>query len=142
MKETRILNWEAIDLENLRTLKEGRGAKKGLITKGQNGIKELMTDHANVDLVKVKLEEFNVLVEDFRSAHAIYHDQLVEECDIDESQGYLKSLEQSITDLGGDNAAWIVTSGTLDPNDDLVDLNPKTQSVMRVLVPYPNIPVA
>ena len=124
-ERNRILDWEAIDLENLRKLKQARGAKKGLITKAQNGIKELMTDRANVDLGKVKLEELNVLVEDFRSAHAVYHNQLVEECDIDESHGYLKSVEQSITDLGGDIARWIVTSGTLDPNDDLVDLNPE-----------------
>ena len=38
---------------------------------------ELITDRANVDLVKVKLEELNVLVEDFRNAHAVYHNQLV-----------------------------------------------------------------
>ena len=66
-----------------------------------------------------------MLVEDFRSAHAVYQDQLVEECDIDESHGHLKSVEQSVTDLGGDSARWIVISGKLDPNDDLVDLNPE-----------------
>ena len=124
-ERNRILHWQPIDLENLRKLKQARSAKKCLITKAENGIKELITDRANVDLVKVELEQLNVLVEDFRSTHAIYHDQLVEECDIDESYGYLKSVEQSITDLGGDIARWIVTSGTLVPNDDLVDLNPE-----------------
>ena len=51
------LDWDGIDPESLDRLKRTRGAKKGIVTKAQNEIRELMLDFGNIELFKRKVEE-------------------------------------------------------------------------------------
>ena len=108
-ERNRTLDWVGVDLENLRKLKQVRGCKKGVVTKAQNEIRELMENNSSVALVKDKLDQLNRLFEDFTRAHAAYHDQLEDECDIDESNEYFKAMEQANVLLAGTITRWIIT---------------------------------
>ena len=73
------LDWEGIDSERLQALKQSRSATKDLVTKAQNDVRHLMRDSTNIELVKTKLEDLNLIVEDFNNAHHAYHQNLTDE---------------------------------------------------------------
>ena len=62
-ERNRTLDWEAIGLERLNALKQARSAQKGLVTKAQNEIRDLMLDFANVTVVKEKVDELKKIVD-------------------------------------------------------------------------------
>ena len=119
------LDWEGIDSERLRALKQSRSATKGLVTKAQNDVRNLMRDSTNVELVKTKLEDLNLIVEDFNNAHHAYHQNLSDEHAIKESNEYFEAVNQSMADLVNEVARWIepsinlpaetLTSATVEP---------------------------
>ena len=78
-ERNRTLDWEGIESEDLRTLKQSRGALKGNVAKAQNEIREFMRDPSNVDQVKRKFEELKLIVDDFNKAHIAYHEKLTNE---------------------------------------------------------------
>ena len=124
-ERNRTLDWEGIDFERLQTLKQARSAKKGLITKAQNDIRDLMLDFANVTVVKAKLEELKKIVDDFNEAHSAYHSQLTDERDLFESDEYSKAVNQSVTDLASDIASWVVSEDFATPR---LSLPPRVKS--------------
>ena len=71
-KRNRRFDWQGINAENLgrKNLKEAIGCKKGVVTKVQREIRELMKDQANVSVLKEKLEQLKKAFKEFVSAHA------------------------------------------------------------------------
>ena len=59
-------------LRSFDRLKRTRGAKKGIVTKAQNEIRELMLDFGNIELVQRKVQ----ILQEFEGAYAAYHEQL------------------------------------------------------------------
>ena len=127
-QENVTLDWEGIRSEELLQLKKSRSAKKGIITKVQNDVRSLMLDFANVDLVKSKLQELKGIVEDFNNAHAVYHEQLVDERDIEESNQYFDAVKLSTSDLAGEIANWIISSENASPKDSIINVTSRANS--------------
>ena len=102
------LDWEGIDAESLRKLKQVRGSKKSIVTRLHDEIRELMTDRLNASQVKEKLDQLHKAFEEFSRAHIAYHDRLEDLYDIEDSHEYFKSVEQSHGRLAGEISRWIV----------------------------------
>ena len=102
------LDWEGIDAESLRKLKQVRGSKKGIVTRLHDEIRQLMTDRLNASQVKEKLDQLHKAFEEFSRAHIAYHDRLEDLYDIEDSHEYFKSVEQSHGRLAGEISRWIV----------------------------------
>ena len=96
-ERNRTLDWEGIDNERQQAQKQARSAKKGLITKAQNEIRDLMLDFANVSVVKEKIKELKQTLDSFNEIHTAYHGSLAEERDITESDVYSRAVNQSVT---------------------------------------------
>ena len=118
-QRNRTLDWEGIDAESLRKLKQARGCKKSIVTRCQEEISQLMTDASNASKVKDKLEELHKAFEEFTRAHVAYHDRLEDLYDIEESDDYFKSVEQSQGRLAGEISRWIFSSNGTDSNNRL-----------------------
>lgn len=103
------LDWKAIDSERLNVLKQARSAKKGLVTKAQNEIKDLMLDFANVTVVKERVDELKKIVDQFNEAHSAYHSQLTEERDLTESDEYSQVVNNLVKELTGDITRWVAS---------------------------------
>ena len=71
-ERNRRFDWQGINAENLgrKNLEEAIGCKKGVVTKVQREIRELMKDQANVSVLKEKLEQLKKAFKEFVSAHA------------------------------------------------------------------------
>ena len=76
-----------------------------------------MTDASNASQVKDKLEELHKAFEEFTRAHVAYHDRLEDLYDIEESDDYFKSVEQSQGRLAGEISRWIFSSNGTDSNN-------------------------
>ena len=113
------LDWEGIDAESLRKLKQARGCKKSIVTRCQEDISQLMTDASNASQVKDKLEELHKAFEEFTRAHVAYHDRLEDLYDFEESDEYFKSVEQSQGRLAGEISGWIFSTNGTDSNNRL-----------------------
>ena len=101
------LDWDGVRSEKLLQLKRSRSAKKGILTKAQNEIKELMLNSNNYDLVKDRIEEFKQFLQEFKETHAAYHSQLRDENEIKESNDYYDAAVLLGTDLARDVGNWI-----------------------------------
>lgn len=86
-------------MEELRRLKRARSTAKGLITKKQNEIKELLLNIENLESIKEKIPELDSVFEEFKAAHEIYHANLSDDCDIDESEEYFAAEMSRVCDL-------------------------------------------
>ena len=60
-QRNRTLDWEGIDAESLRKLKQVRGCKRGIVTRCHEEIRALMTDGSNASQVK-SLQELTLLI--------------------------------------------------------------------------------
>lgn len=67
---------------DIRQLKKARSSAKGILSKKQNEIKELMLDTNNLSEIKQKLSDFETAVKKFQSAHQLVHENLKDEYDI------------------------------------------------------------
>ena len=63
---------------DIRQLKKARSSTKGILSKKQNEIKELMLDANNLSGIKQKLSELEAAVKKFQSAHQLVHESLKE----------------------------------------------------------------
>ena len=54
------------DRKNSCSSKRARSSKKGIVTKAQNEIKDMMLNSNNAKLVKARIKEFKQLVQDLR----------------------------------------------------------------------------
>lgn len=68
-----------------------------------------MLDFANVTVVKEKVDELKIIVYQFNEAPGAYHSQLTEESDLVESDEYSQVVNNSVKELSGDNARWVVS---------------------------------
>lgn len=124
-QRNRTLDWEGIDAESLRKLKQTRGRKKGIVTSVQEEIKQLMIDSSNASVVKEKLDNLHRAFQDFARVHVEYHDRLEDECDIDESNEYFKSVEQANGWLVCEISRWIIASKRTKSNAPLSETTPE-----------------
>ena len=111
-ERNRTLDWEGIESESLRTLKQSRGALKGNVTKAHNEIREFMRDPSNIDLVKRKFEELKLIADDFNKAHIAYHEKLTNEHDKAESSEYFKAVNELLAELECGITDWIKSTET------------------------------
>ena len=109
-ERNRTLNWDEIDSERLRALRQSRSAKKGLVTKAQNEVRNLMRISKDISLIEHKLEQAKVIIDDFNEAHDAYHQILTEELTISESNEYAETVNQSMIDLENEVHRWIAWS--------------------------------
>ncbi|KAJ7385150.1 hypothetical protein OS493_017525 [Desmophyllum pertusum] len=65
--------------------------------------------------IKSKLQELKRIVEDLNNAHAVYHEQLVDVHDIEESNQYFDAMKLSTSDLAGKITNWIISSKNASP---------------------------
>ena len=105
--ENITLDWDGIRSEKLLHLKRSRSSNKGILTRVQNEIKELMTNSSNYNIVKDRIEEFKQFVQEFKEAHAAYHSLLRDENEIKESNEYYDAAVLLGTDLARDVGNWI-----------------------------------
>ena len=106
-ERNRTLDWTGIDAEKLRALRQSRSASKGSVTKALNDVRNLMRDCKNIALVKEKLENVKVTVDNFHIAHDAYHRNLTDELTIEESNEYAEIVNQSMTDIINEVDRWI-----------------------------------
>ena len=83
---------------------------KGLFMKAQTAVRNLVRDSKNVELVKTKLEDLNLILEDFSNGHHTYHQNLTDEHAIKESNEYFETVSQLMADLVNEAARWIAPS--------------------------------
>lgn len=95
------------NLEMLARIKSSRRAAKGWVTKRGNEIRSLMTDFANIKVVKEKLPLLQETMNDFRSAHESYHELLSREEDIEDSNEYINDAEQSYLRIDREIKTWM-----------------------------------
>lgn len=76
-----------------------------------------MTDASNASQVKDELQQLHTAFEEFARAQVAYHNRLVDLYNIEESNEYFKSVEQSQGQLAGEVARWIVSSNGTDSNN-------------------------
>ena len=75
--------------------------------KALNDVRNLMRDCQNIALVKEKLENVKVTVDNFHIAHDAYHPNLTDELTIEESNEYAEIVNQSMTDIVNEVDHWI-----------------------------------
>ena len=66
-----------------------------------------MRDCKNIALVKEKLENVKVTVDNFHIAHDAYHRNLTDELTIEESNEYAEIVNQAMTDIINEVDRWI-----------------------------------
>ena len=107
------LDWDGIRSEKLLQLKRSRSSKKGILTRVQNEIKELMLNSSNYDLVKDRIEEFKQFLQEFKEAHAAYHSERRKENEIKKSNEYYNAAVLLGTDLARDVGNWISSTAVI-----------------------------
>jgi len=98
-------------MEEIKKLKRARSAAKGVITKKQNEIKELLLNIENIDTIKTRIPDLDQAFDNIRAAHEAYHANLTDECDIDESE-YFSAENTRVCDLK-ERINMIVTASTV-----------------------------
>ena len=97
-EQNRTLDWDGIDSERLRMLRQSGSATKGLVTKALNDLRNLMHDCTNVTLVKIKLEDLKLVVDD--------HQNLTDKHSISESNEYSEAVNHPISDSSQNAITW------------------------------------
>ena len=69
-----------------------------------------MLDCTNIVLVKEKLKDLKVVIDNFNNVHNAYHQNLNDEHCISESNKYSEAVNQLMSDLENEVAHWIVWS--------------------------------
>lgn len=124
-QENTTLDWDGIRSEKLLQLKKSRSSKKGIVTKAQNEIKDMMLNSNNTELVKGRIEEFKQLMQDFKDTHTAYHSQLRDEHEIEESNDYYDAVTLLASDLARDVGNWILSQTRSPEASKLEELRPE-----------------
>ena len=72
---------------------------KGPVTKALSEVRNWMLDCTNIVLVKEKLEDLKVVMDNFNNVHNAYHQNLNDEHCISESNEYSEAVNQLMSDL-------------------------------------------
>ena len=128
------LDWDGIDFETGRPLKQNRANAKREVTKTVNKIIEMIgiEDTGLGDMQEMDLR-LNLVHEQFQMACRKYHEILVDEGDQDESGAYCNDMEKKISDIRRRMAIWfhskeLVTFGNpgIEPEDSASQVNEKS----------------
>ena len=98
--------------EERERLRKARSHSKGLITRLQNQLKELMWDLSNIEEVRCKVDELVTALRKFRAVHLRYHAKLDDEDEIEDSREYYAREEQKVNDMLRTIDVWIITAQT------------------------------
>ena len=82
------IDQSAVANETIFRLKASRSAAKGVITRKQNEAREIMSDFGDVSDLERKRAELDEAIDKFKVAHQAYHEQLVDQNEIDDSHEY------------------------------------------------------
>lgn len=85
--------------DDVRQFKRARSHAKGILSKRQNALTELMSDTNNLPELGKKLMDLEKALEKFQIAHKAFHSILRDEDDILESNDYYDTVMQGISDL-------------------------------------------
>ena len=128
------LDWDGIDFETGRRLKQNRADTKREVTKTVNRVIEMIgiEDTGLGDMQEMDLR-LNLVHEQFQVACRKYHEILVDEDDQDESEAYCNDMEKRISDIRQRMAIWfrskeLVTFGNpgIEPEDSASQVSEKS----------------
>ena len=107
--------------DDARQLKRARSNAKGILSKRQNNIIELMLDTNNLPELGERLMDLEKALEKFQLAHKTFHSTLRDEDDIVESNDYYDTVVERISDLKQRAIDWKQSSIQCDiqPGDSL-----------------------
>lgn len=105
-QSNRTADRSGVDHERILRLQRSRSSAKGVVTKRQRELLELMKDSNNVDQVRAKVLELEIALRNFNEAHK-YHAELIDDNAIQESVEYFESVKRMGTALIQTFDAWL-----------------------------------
>jgi hypothetical protein len=114
---------------DIRQLKRARSSAKGILSKRQNELLEIITNTTNLPELEKKLSELNKALEKFQATHKAFHDNLCDEDDILESNDYYDAVIERVHDVR-DKALQIIDNKEPDirPEDSVSNVGSKASS--------------
>ena len=114
---------------DIRQLKRARSSAKGILSKRQNELLEIITNTTNLPELEKKLSELNKALEKFQATHKAFHDNLCDEDDILESNDYYDAVIERVHDVR-DKALQIIDNKEPDirPEDSVSNVGSKGSS--------------
>jgi len=83
--------------EIIRSLRIKRSSAKGVTTKRIHKLENLMNDYDNIDEVRKGVIALKSAFIDFKQSHNMYHTELSDEYDLEESNEYYASEEAKVS---------------------------------------------
>ena len=102
-----MIDQPGVKSERIVRLKKSRSSAKGILTKKQRELTELMNNPSNVDQVRVKVSEFGLAVKTFNEVHDRYHAELRDENAIRDSNEYFGAVDDMVRDIIGEIDLWL-----------------------------------
>ena len=96
-----------VEHEIILRLQRSRSSAKGVVTKRQRELLELMKDSNNVDQVRAKVLELELALKNFNEAHDKYHAELIDDGAIQDSIEYFESVKRMGTALIQTFDVWL-----------------------------------
>lgn len=109
---------DGIRAERLIRLKRSRSGTLSSITSKRRDIDKLLNDPCNIELVKSEIEKFSSLYGNFCDAHNLFHKELFDELEINESEQYFQEVNESVSLFQQKVGDWLaITSSKLKPTE-------------------------
>ena len=118
------IDQSAVANETIFRLKASRSAAKGVITRKQNEAREIMSDFGEVSDLERKRAELDEAIDKFKVAHQAYHEQLVDQNEIDDSLEYYDTAILLANDTRRIIDDWIQGFSQPSRATDLPEINP------------------
>ena len=96
-----------VEHERILRLQRSRSNAKGVVTKRQRELLELMKDSTYVDQVRAKVLEQELALKNFNEAHDKYHAELIDDSAIQDSIEYFESVKRMGTALIQTFNVWL-----------------------------------
>ena len=103
----KTVNRSGVEHERTLRLQRSRSSAKGVVTKRQRELLELMKDSNNVDQVRAKVLELELALKKFNEAHDKYHAELIDDSAIQNSIEYFESVKRMGTALIQTFDVWL-----------------------------------
>ena len=139
----KTLDRSGVEHERILGLKRSRSSAKGVVTKRQNELLQLMKDSNDVEQVRSKVIELESALRNFYEAHDKYHAVLIDDNDIQDSIEYFESVKHVGTALIQTFDVWFksVQSKLQEELDLAISLHPE-DSVINIGSANSNVSVA
>ena len=105
------LDWDGIDMENARTLKQRRASAKGVLTKAISHVSETLIVGGDIMEVQAMQERLIRVFSSFKEACDRYKDTLVDDIDVEESVAYLHETESRYLAAKDRITLWLQSNG-------------------------------